>query len=55
MKYKELEIKKKEDLYFGHAPKPVTTRRGLVIGGGIVYPELNFTLPAISVDIGEYE
>jgi methanol--5-hydroxybenzimidazolylcobamide Co-methyltransferase len=52
MKFKELEIKKKEDLYFGHAPKPVTTRRGLVIGGGIVYPELNFTLPAISVDIG---
>jgi methanol--5-hydroxybenzimidazolylcobamide Co-methyltransferase len=36
-------------LIFGHAPKPVTTRRGMVIGGGRVYPELNFTLPAIEV------
>jgi methanol--5-hydroxybenzimidazolylcobamide Co-methyltransferase len=34
---------------FGHAPKPVTTRRGLVIGGGEVYPELNFTVPAGTV------
>jgi len=36
-------------LIFGRAPKPVTTRRGLVIGGGRVYPELNFTLPAIEL------
>jgi methanol---5-hydroxybenzimidazolylcobamide Co-methyltransferase len=34
---------------FGHAQKPVTTRRGLVIGGGTVYPELNFTLPSMEV------
>ncbi|HID21643.1 MAG TPA: methanol--corrinoid methyltransferase, partial [Planctomycetaceae bacterium] len=33
------------DLYFGVAPHPVTTRNGLVIGGGQVLPELNFTLP----------
>jgi len=49
MKIKELAIKNKEELYFGYAPHPVTTQRGLIIGGGHVYPELNFTLPAISV------
>ena len=30
-------------------PHPVTTRSGLVIGGGEVYPELNFTLPDVHV------
>jgi methanol--5-hydroxybenzimidazolylcobamide Co-methyltransferase len=35
---------------FGIAPKPVTTRRGLVIGGGQVYTELNFTLPTMTID-----
>ncbi len=52
MKFRDLTIKNKEELYFGSAPYPVTTRRGLVIGGGHVYPELNFTLPPISVDKG---
>jgi len=37
-------------LRFGFAPKPVTTAHGLVIGGGIVYPELNFTLPPITIN-----
>lgn len=50
MQYKELIIKKTEDLLFGVTPKPVTTRRGLVIGGGQVYPELNFTLPPMSIN-----
>jgi methanol--5-hydroxybenzimidazolylcobamide Co-methyltransferase len=50
MKYNTLTIKKSEDLIFGYAPKPVTTRRGLIIGGGIVYPELNFTLPTMSIN-----
>lgn len=49
MKYKNLAINNASDLYFGTAKYPVTTRRGLVIGGGLVYPELNFTLPPISV------
>jgi methanol--5-hydroxybenzimidazolylcobamide Co-methyltransferase len=34
---------------FGIAPKPVRTRRGLEIGGGQVYAELNFTLPVMSI------
>ena len=50
MKYRELVISNPGDLIFGVAPKPVTTRRGLVIGGGVVYPELNFTLPPMSIN-----
>lgn len=45
MKFKELKIKKAEELVFGSAPEPVKTMRGLEIGGGKVYPELNFTVP----------
>ena len=33
MKFKQLAIEREEDLYFGTARYPVTTRRGLVIGG----------------------
>lgn len=50
MKYKSLTITKPEDLMFGIAPKPVYTRRGLKIGGGQVYSELNFTLPVMSIN-----
>jgi methanol--5-hydroxybenzimidazolylcobamide Co-methyltransferase len=50
MKYHSLAIENPEDLIFGYAPKPVTTPRGLVIGGGHVYPELNFTLPPMSIN-----
>jgi methanol--5-hydroxybenzimidazolylcobamide Co-methyltransferase len=49
-RYRTLAISNPDDLCFGTAPKPVKTRRGLVIGGGTVYPELNFTLPPIAVD-----
>ncbi len=51
MKYRELAIKTAEELCFGVSPNPVTTSRGLVIGGGLVYPELNFTMPAIEVSM----
>jgi methanol--5-hydroxybenzimidazolylcobamide Co-methyltransferase len=37
-------------LLFGNSPKPLLTRQGLRIGGGCVYPELNFTLPPMFVD-----
>jgi len=50
MKYKKLTINNPKDLIFGVAPKPVKTRRGLVIGGGRVYTELNFTLPTMTID-----
>ncbi|MGA2497796.1 MAG: methyltransferase MtaB domain-containing protein [Tepidisphaeraceae bacterium] len=48
--YNSLAIDRPEQLIFGRAPHPLTTRRGMVIGGGTVYPELNFTLPPISIE-----
>ena len=47
---KSLAISDPAELTFGLAPKPVTTRSGMVIGGGTVYPELNFTLPPMTID-----
>ena len=52
MHYKSLAISDPQELTFGLAPKPVTTLSGMVIGGGTVYPELNFTLPTMSIDAG---
>lgn len=49
MKYKNLVINDPKELMFGIAPKPVKTRRGLEIGGGKVYAELNFTLPTMTI------
>ncbi len=47
--YDHLAISRADDLIFGHSPRPLTLPNGLVIGGGTVYPELNFTLPAMSI------
>jgi methanol--5-hydroxybenzimidazolylcobamide Co-methyltransferase len=38
------------ELRFGVSPKPLATLHGLNIGGGTVYPELNFTLPPMLVE-----
>lgn len=51
MKYRSLTISDPAQLLFGSAPHPVRTRRGLVLGGGRVYPELNFTLPPMEVNL----
>jgi len=51
MKYSSLAISNPKKLIFGSAPKIVTTKRGLKIGGGYVYPEVNFTLPAMEVSL----
>jgi methanol--5-hydroxybenzimidazolylcobamide Co-methyltransferase len=48
--FQQLTIQNPANLLFGVAPKPLTTRRGMTLGGGLVYPELNFTLPTMSVD-----
>ena len=50
MKFKSLVINDPEKLLFGTAPKPVITARGLEIGGGQVYSELNFTLPTMKIN-----
>jgi len=49
-KFSALAINNPADLRFGVAPNPLRTRRGMNIGGGIVYPELNFTLPPMFVN-----
>jgi len=38
-----------DDFIFGLSKKPVTCRNGMVIGGGTVLPEINFTLPPMAV------
>ena len=38
-----------DDFVYGLAPHPVTTKNGMVIGGGEIYPEVNFTLPPMAV------
>ena len=48
--FRNLAVSNPADLRFGVAPKPLMTRRGMAIGGGLVYPELNFTLPPMFVD-----
>ncbi|MBD3392506.1 MAG: methanol--corrinoid methyltransferase [Chitinivibrionales bacterium] len=48
--FDQLAIDSPDNLVYGRAPKPVTTRRGVVLGGGTVYPELNFTVPPMPVD-----
>lgn len=50
MLYKCLTVNDPAELMFGIAPKPVKTPRGLTIGGGQVYAELNFTLPMMSIN-----
>ncbi|MEX0332118.1 MAG: methyltransferase MtaB domain-containing protein [Puniceicoccaceae bacterium] len=50
MKYNALAIPDPDKLIYGVSPNPVTTRHGMVIGGGTVYPELNFTLPDIKIE-----
>lgn len=37
-----------DDFIYGVCPKPVKTKRGLEIGTGLVFPEVNFTLPAMN-------
>jgi methanol---5-hydroxybenzimidazolylcobamide Co-methyltransferase len=49
LKFSSLAIPTAEGLRFGTAPKPLTTRMGMTIGGGLVYPELNFTLPTMLI------
>ncbi len=49
--FSELAISKLEDFVFGFSPKPIVLDNGLKIGGGVVYPELNFTLPNMVIDL----
>ncbi|MDD5705453.1 MAG: methyltransferase MtaB domain-containing protein, partial [Kiritimatiellae bacterium] len=48
--YSRLVYKNSRDLLYGRAKYPLQLRSGMVLGDGTVYPELNFTLPPMSVD-----
>jgi methanol--5-hydroxybenzimidazolylcobamide Co-methyltransferase len=48
--FNSLAIGDPNELRFGVAPRSLRTRHGLILGGGGVYPELNFTLPMMSID-----
>lgn len=50
LQYSSLAVEHADDLIFGRARHPLATGRGMVIGGGTVYPELNFTLPDVAVE-----
>ena len=50
MKINKFAISTSEGLLFGNALYSVRTKRGLIIGGGSVIPELNFTLPTMSIN-----
>jgi methanol--5-hydroxybenzimidazolylcobamide Co-methyltransferase len=43
-----------DQLVFGRSPRPVQCGFGLTIGAGQVFPEVNFTLPVLSVDAGTW-
>ena len=49
-----LAIPREEDLVFGSCPHPVSCGFDLQIGAGTVFPEVNFTLPAIEVDAANW-
>lgn len=47
--FTSLAINTLDDFIYGHCPYPVSLPNDLVIGGGTVYPELNFTLPNMTI------
>ena len=52
--YSRLAVNSADELTFGVAPRPVRCGLGLEIGAGKVYPEVNFTLPAMNMTDGTW-
>jgi methanol--5-hydroxybenzimidazolylcobamide Co-methyltransferase len=48
--YRTLAVAGPQELVFGRAPRPVQCGPDLAIGAGVVFPEVNFTLPAIEIN-----
>ncbi|MBP1691473.1 MAG: mtaB [Bacteroidetes bacterium] len=53
--FSKLAIPHSDGLRFGTAPHPVSCGFGLRIGAGEVYPELNFTLPTMTIEHSTWE
>ena len=47
--FTKLAYTKLEDFIYGTAQSPVKCKNGMVIGGGEIYPEINFTLPPMTI------
>ncbi len=54
LKYSALAIPNTEDLLYGVSPHPLACGLGLTIGAGQVFPEVNFTLPAMNIEPGTW-
>jgi methanol--5-hydroxybenzimidazolylcobamide Co-methyltransferase len=50
--YTATAYQKLDDFIYGKSLYPVPLANGMVIGGGTVYPEINFTLPTMSIEQG---
>jgi methanol--5-hydroxybenzimidazolylcobamide Co-methyltransferase len=48
--YSTLAIPSQDQLLYGVSPHPLTCGLGLTIGAGQVFPEINFTLPAMNIE-----
>jgi methanol--5-hydroxybenzimidazolylcobamide Co-methyltransferase len=53
-RYKGLAVATPGDLVYGRSAKPVACGFDLKIGDGTVFPEVNFTLPVISIEAGSW-
>lgn len=49
MIFNKLAYENVNDFIYGVSEKPVACKNGLIIGGGNIYPELNFTLPPMLI------
>lgn len=47
VQYTKLAYTSIDEFAYGICPHPVTCKNGMVIGGGEIYPEINFTLPSM--------
>ena len=54
-RFTSLAYKNSNDLVFGHASTPVCCGFDLTIGAGQVYPEVNFTLPPMTISATEIQ
>jgi methanol--5-hydroxybenzimidazolylcobamide Co-methyltransferase len=54
LNYSTLAIQRPDDLLYGVSPLPLACGLGLTIGAGQVFPEVNFTLPAMNIEQGTW-
>lgn len=53
--YQKLAYQHTDPMIFGQSPNPITCRNGMILGGGLVYPEINFTLPPMNIDDSTFD